>query len=85
MTKHYFRNQIELIDDGDKKEWMKSLCVEDKFLFTYNGITNNNSNYGHDIKEFWQDQFIVMEFSIYSINFQIKKNPSSIFSYKCRF
>lgn len=52
-TKRHIRNQIKFIDNRDKKKCMESLCTDGKFSFTYNGITNNNSNPSHDIKEFW--------------------------------
>lgn len=54
------------MNDRDQKKWIESLCINKKFPFTYNGITNNNLNFGHDIKNFFQDRFIEVEFSIHS-------------------
>lgn len=34
---------------------MGSLCIEEKFLYIYDGISNNNPNFGHNIEEFWKD------------------------------
>lgn len=55
--------------------------MERKLSFTYDVITDNNPNPGHDIEEFWQDQFMVVEFSIHFINFHTKQNLSDTFSY----
>lgn len=40
------------MDNRDKKKWIKSLYIEEKFLFNYNGITDNNFNPNHNIEEF---------------------------------
>lgn len=34
---------------------MESIYIAKKFLFTYNGITNKNSNFSHNIDNFYQD------------------------------
>lgn len=81
LTKRHVRNQIKLMDNGDEKKWIERLCTNGMFLFTYDGITDNNTNPNHDIKEFCQDQLVALEFSIYSINFWTKKNPNSTFRY----
>lgn len=81
LTKPNIKNQIELMDEGGEKNQMEILYTGEKFLFTYDGITNNNPHPGHNIKEFQQNQFVVMEFSIHSINFRTKKNLSGIFNY----
>ena len=38
------------MNNGDKKEWIESLYTEEKFLFTYNSIINNNPNLSYNIK-----------------------------------
>lgn len=52
-TKNHIRDQINLIDNGDEKEWMESIYDGGSFSFTYNGIANKNPNPGYDIKQFW--------------------------------
>lgn len=46
LTKSHIKDQIEFIDNGDEKKCIKNLCDEEKFLFTYNDIPNNNPNPG---------------------------------------
>lgn len=58
--KNYVKDQIELINNGDKKKWMKTLCNAEKFLFTYDSIADSNPNPGHNIEKFWRKQFIAV-------------------------
>lgn len=53
LIKNYVRDQIDPIDNKDKKEWIKSVCDRGSFLFTYNGIANKNPNSSYNIKQFW--------------------------------
>lgn len=55
LIKSYKKNQIKLINNMDKKEWIKSLYNTKKFLFIYNEIANSNYNPGHNIKILWQE------------------------------
>lgn len=52
LTKNYIKNQIELIDNKNKKKQIKSLCDIEKFPFIYNSIDNSNPNFNHNIKDF---------------------------------
>lgn len=69
LRKSHIRDQIELINNGNKKEQIESLYIEGKFPFIYKGITNSNPDLGHNIKKLQHDQFVIVKFSIYSINF----------------
>ncbi len=50
--KNHINDQIDLMDDGDEKEWMERLYSGGTFLFTYNGIAVINPNPSHDIDQF---------------------------------
>ncbi len=83
-TKNHVRDQISLMDDGEEKEWMESLCNGGKFPFTYDGIADRNPNPGHDIEEFRRGRFVAVEFSAHAINFKSKTNPEGTFNYNFR-
>lgn len=46
------RNQILVIENRDKKEWIESLYNIKIFPFTYNGTANKKPNLGHNIEKF---------------------------------
>lgn len=48
--KNYVRDQINLIDNRDKKKQIESICDGESFSFTYNSIAYKNLNFGHEIK-----------------------------------
>lgn len=77
----YIRDQITLMEDGEEKEWIESMCDRKKFLFTYNSIVNINLNSDHEIMEFQWGWFIALEFSAFSINFKMKTNLESTHNY----
>lgn len=52
LTKSHIKDQNKLMNDEDKKEWIKSLRNIEKLFFTYDDIANSNLNLGYDIKEF---------------------------------
>lgn len=60
---------------------MESLYDAEKLLFTYDGIADSNPNPGYNLEKFWREQFIAVEFNIYSINFMTKSNPTNSFFY----
>lgn len=64
-----------------KKKQIESLYIKRKFLFTYNGVSNKESNLSHNIKKFQQDYFIIVKFIVYFINFKSKTNLKDIFNY----
>lgn len=51
LTKSYIKDQIELIDNRDKKEQMESLY--NTFSFIFDNIADSNPNPSHKIEEFW--------------------------------
>ncbi len=53
--KNHVNNQIDLMDDGDEKEWMERLYSKGMFHFIYDDIANINPNSGHDIDLFWPE------------------------------
>lgn len=55
LIKRHIKNQIKLMDDGNRKNWIESLYTKEKFQFIYDRITGNNHNPGNNIKEFWPD------------------------------
>lgn len=69
------------MEDKDEEEWMESLCMEGKFLFTYNSIADKNPNPGHDIEEFRRGRFVVVELSTHTINFKSKTNLEGTFNH----
>lgn len=50
LIKNYIKDQIDLIDNKDKKELIESVCDGGSFLFTYNSIANKNLYLSHNIK-----------------------------------
>lgn len=75
---NHVRDQILVIEDEDKKEWMESLCNIKIFSFTYNSIADKNSNSSYNIEEFRPEQFLAAEFSTHAINFRSKSNQTII-------
>lgn len=47
----------------------------------FNRIVNTNLNPGYNWGKFWKNQYIVIKFTIYAINFCTKKNPIKTFNY----
>ena len=41
------------MDEKDKREWMKNMCTDRRFLFISDSITKNDPNFSHNIEEFW--------------------------------
>lgn len=80
-TKNYIRDQIDLMNNRDEKEWMESVCGGGSFPFTYNGIADKNPNPGHNIKRFRQGRFVAAEFSTHAINFRSKTTLKGTFRY----
>lgn len=50
---------------------MEQLGNDQKFLFIYNSITDNNLNFGYNVDKFCQKYQVVVEFTTYNINFKI--------------
>lgn len=84
LTESRIRDQISLMEDREEKKWMESMYDGIKFSFIYDGIADINPNPGHDIVEFQQGRFVVVEFSALSINFKSKTNPKSTLNYNFR-
>lgn len=80
----YVRDQILVIEDGDKKEWMESLYDIKTFPFIYNGIADKNPNSSHNIEEFRPERFVAAKFSTHAINFRFKSKPDGTFNYNFR-
>ncbi len=81
---NHINDQIDLIKDGDEKEWMERLCNEGTFPFTYNDIADINPNSGHDIEQFRPKRNITAKFSTYAINFKSTAKPDGTFNYNFR-
>lgn len=60
---------------------MEKLTYLDRFLFTYNGMTNINSNLGYTFNKFVIGQTIIMQFQVHSLNFQTAKKPDAKLEY----
>ncbi len=82
--KNHVNDQIDLMDDGDEKEWMERLCSEGTFPFTYDGIADINPNSGHDIDQFRPGRNVAAEFSTHVINFKSTAKPDGTFNYNFR-
>lgn len=83
--KNHIIDQINLIDDEEKKEEIKILYNKRIFYFTSNSITNENLNSDHNIKYFWQKQIIAAKFNTYAINLRFTTKLDDTFNYKFYF
>ncbi len=82
--KNHVNDQIDLIDDGDEKEWMERLYSDGTFSFNYDGIADINPNPGHDIDQFRPGRNVAAEFSTHAINLKSTAKPDSKFNYNFR-
>lgn len=73
-NKAHVKDQIALMDDSNERDWMDRLCDGKKIPFTYDGITDNNPNPGHDHQEFRQGRHVAVEFMTHAINFRTRTN-----------